>query len=266
MSGLSLAEIQGRLKDYLLAAEDDPVPVLPLLATDYGLPGEKRLGIYHNAYRARLTEALEAVFERTWAYLGDQEFYELSAGYIEASPSAVSNLRDYGSTFPAYLAHHQPDDPEVAELAVMDWNLHIAFDAPDAASLLPAALGELGEEDWAVAGFSFQPGLSLAVFGWNVAEIWHAIDQGEVPPPAVRLGEPTAHVFWRQAQRSHFRSLPAAEFRMLACLHQGAGFAESCEQLSPHFSDLAGQAGPWLYRWMADSMLSAIVLHDEGSN
>ncbi len=266
MSGLSLAEIQGRLKDYVLTAENDPVPVLPLLAGDYGLPGEQRLGIYHNAYRARLTEALEAVFERTWAYLGDQEFYELSAGYIEASPSAVTNLRDYGSTFPDYLVDHQPDDPEVAELATMDWNLHIAFDAPDAATLTPLALGELGEDDWAVAGFAFQPGLSLAHFGWNVAEIWHAIDQGEVPPPATPLAEPVAHAFWRQAQRSSFRSLSPAEYRMLASLHQGAGFAESCEQLSADFADLAEQAGPWLYRWVMDGMLSAIVLPDAGSN
>lgn len=266
MSGLSLAEIQGRLKDYVLAAEDDPVPVLPLLAGDYGLSGEQRLGIYHNAYRARLTEALEAVYERTWAYLGDQEFYQLSAGYIEASPSARPNLRDYGSTFPAYLAGHQPDDPEVAELAVMDWNLHIAFDSPNAPSLSPAALGELGEEDWAVAGFSFQPGLSLAVFGWNVAEVWHAIDQGEVPPPAAPLAEAVAHVFWRQEQRSRFRSLSPVEYRMLASLHQGAGFAESCERLSADFPDLAEQAGPWLYRWVMDGMLSAIVLPDDDSN
>lgn len=262
MSGLSLAEIQGRLKNYVLAEDDNPVPVLPLLATDYGLPGERRLGIYHHAYRARLAEALETVYERTWAYVGDQEFYEQTARYIEASPSAVSNLRDYGSGFPAYLARHQPADPEVGELASMDWNLHIAFDAPDAASITPAALGELSETDWAVAGFRFQPGFSMATFSWNVAEIWHAIDRGEVPPPAARLAEPTPHVFWRQGQRSHFRSLSPAENRVLSSLYQGISFAESCEQLNAEFPDLAEQSGPWLYRWVIDGMLSAITLPD----
>lgn len=259
MSGLSLGEIQARLKDYILAAGDDPAPLLPLLAGGHGLSGERRLGIYHNAYRARLAEALEAVYERTWAYLGDQEFHALTAGYIEASPSSVANLRDYGDSFPAYVAGQQPDDPEAGELAAMDWALHIAFDAPDAPSLAPAALGELGEDDWAVAGFALQPGLSLATFAWNVAEIWHAIDQGGAPPPAARLAEPTGHVFWRREQRSHFRSLSPAEYRMLASLRQGAGFAACCEQLSAEFPDLAEQAGPWLFGWVSDGMLSAIV-------
>jgi hypothetical protein len=260
MSGLSLADTQHRLKDYLLDASNDQTAVLPLIAAGYGLPREKRLDIYHNAYRARLIEALETVYERTWSYLGDQSFYDLTSRFIEENPSSERNLRNYGADFPAFLRQALPEDPEVGELADMDWHLHIAFDAPDAPCLAAAALGDLSEADWECAGFRFQPGLSLAVYAWNTVEIWHAIDQGQVPPAARRLEQRLAHVFWRQAQKSNFRSLQPPEHLMLDALLRGKSFAETCEQLNTEHPAAAELAGPWLYRWLSDEMISEITL------
>jgi hypothetical protein len=260
MPGLSLADTQHRLKDYFLDEKNDQTAVLPLVAAGYGLPREKRLDIYHNAYRARLIEALENVYERTWAYLGDQEFYDLAARYIEETPSSERNLRNYGAELPAFLRQKLPEDPEVSELAAMDWNLHIAFDAADAPCLPPAALGELSEADWDKAGFSFQPGLSLAVYAWNTVEIWHAIDQDQVPPPARQLEQNVAYVFWRHEQKSKFRSLHPAEHLMLNALLIGKPFAETCEQLSTDHPEAAELAGPWLYRWISDGMISGLTL------
>lgn len=259
MSRLSLAETQGRLKDYLLDAGNRQAPVLPMLAGDFGLSREKRLNIYHNAYRARLIEALETVYERTWVYLGDQDFYQVSTAYIEASPSAERNLRNYGADFPDYLKHHQTEDPEAAELAQMDWNLHIAFDAPNVTHLSPAILGELDEADWDVAGFAFQPGLSLAVFDWNTVDIWHAIDQQQTPPPAQGFDAPVAYVFWRHGQKSNFRSLSPPEYQMLDDLRTGKSFAETCESVSTAYPEASEQSGPWLYRWLLDEMICGIT-------
>lgn len=264
MPSLTLAETQGRLKDYLLDAANAPGPVLALVADGYGLGREQRLAIYHNAYRARLTEALETVYERTWAYLGDQEFYEMVGRYIEASPSAERNLRNYGSDFPAFLGHQLTDDPEVSELAEMDWKLHIAFDAPDAPRLTPAALGELSEADWVSAGFSFQPGLSLAVYAWNTLEIWHAIDQQQIPPVAHRLTQSVGHVFWRDGQKTNFRSLHPAEYRMLKSLLAGASFANSCDALRADFPETTELTGPWLFRWVNEGMIAGIILPATG--
>lgn len=260
MSGLSLADTQHRLKDYFLDTANDQTAVLPLIAAGYGLSREKRLDIYHNAYRARLTEALETVFERTWAYLGDREFYDLAGRYIEESPSGERNLRNYGGDFPAFFRQKLPADPEVSELAAMDWNLHIAFDAPDAPCLSAVALDELSEADWEKAGFSFQPSLSLAVYACNTVEMWHAIDQCQVPPPARQLEQRVAHIFWRHQQKSNFRSLHPAEYLMLDALLIGKSFAATCEQLNTDYPEAAELAGPWLYRWISDGMISGITL------
>ncbi len=260
MRGVSLAQTQATLAEYFLDAGNDQRAALPLLADGFGLPRERRLDIYHNAYRARLHEALGTVFERTWAYLGDQEFATLAGRYIESHPSTRSNLRDYGEGFPALLAWELPDDPEAAELAWMDWNLHLAFDAPDVPRLLPEELALLSDKDWETAGFAFQPGLDIAVFDWNVVEVWHALDREAVPPPARRLERPVAYVFWRKELQSHFRSLEEAEHLVLMALLEGASFAQACEMLADDQPETVAMAGPWLQRWIADGMISRVVL------
>ncbi|UUZ51463.1 DNA-binding domain-containing protein [Massilia sp. B-10] len=93
---------------------------------------QARLAIYHNAYRARMREALCEAYERTWTYIGDALFETLAAAYLDAHPSSSSNLRWFGGGFPAFLAQELADYPWVAELAGFEWTLGLAFDAPDA--------------------------------------------------------------------------------------------------------------------------------------
>lgn len=270
MSGVSLAATQARLKRYLLDATNDTAPVLPLLDDRFGLAPQGRLDIYHSAYRARLREALGVVFERTWAYVGDDEFVREATNYIEQTPSHSPNLRDYGKTFADFLGDSLPEDPEVAELARMDWLLHEAFDAPDRPCLHPDALTALSDADWESAGFVFSPGLALTVFTCNTIEVWRALDQQQTPPPARTLPKPLACAFWRKDEQSNFRSLHPVEHRLLGMLIAGAGFAASCASVAEDDAEAAALIGPCLQRWLIDGMISAIVdrsggpLDDEG--
>ncbi len=250
---MTLAHIQDSLQTYLLGDAEERDRVLPLLQDGYGISRELRLVVYHNAYRSRLQEALGNVFERTWAYLGDDAFAAACARYIEAHPSTWRNLRDYGADFPAALRETMPADPEVAELAAMDWSLHIAFDAQNAPLLDHSKLAALSEKDWASASFGFHPSVSMAVFEWNAFEIWHALDQHQTPPLARRLARPTALLFWRSELVSRFRSLAEAEYAALRDLAAGASFAAICERVTPE------QAGVWLRAWIADELLSAVI-------
>jgi hypothetical protein len=249
---MTLARLQTDLQAYILASPDDPGRVLAFLHGGSGIGRERRAGIYHGAYRARLREALESVFERTWAYVGDEEFAAATARYIEAHPSTFRNLRDYGADFPASLREAMPADPEVAELATMDWNLHTAFDAPDRPPLDPADLAQLDEDAWARARLVLHPGVSMAVFEWNVLHVWHALDQAATPPPASRLERPAGHLFWRSGLATRFRSLDDAEFHALRDIAAGETFAAVCERASLE------QAGAWLRTWIRDELLTGI--------
>lgn len=259
MHGLSLADTQAALNTYLLDGRNDQTAVIALIDHGYGLPREQRLNIYHRAYRSRLQEIMGTIYERTWAYLGDDEFAEEAGAYIEAHPSKSRNLRDYGAGFPDFLANTQTGNPEVGELARMDWLLHNAFDAPDVLPLSPGDIAQLGEEDWAVAGFAFHPSLSTAVFTCNTVEIWHALDQGLTPPAARALEAPVSFLFWRQGHQSQFRSLHPLEHFILGELLAGQSFAAACEAASDAFSDAETLIGGYFRQWLAEEILCRLT-------
>lgn len=255
----ALVELQARLQDYVLGDGSDLEGALSVVT------GKRRLNIYHNAYRSRMHEVLQSAFERTWAYLGDEAFDAISTRYIEAHPSHSPNLRDYGGDFPRFLHQALPADPEVAELATMDWRLHSAFDAPNADTLTTEQLAGVNETQWESLGFVFHPSVSLALFEWNVVDIWHALEQGESPPSAQRLqglDAPIGHLFWRSAQRSYFRSLGEGEYAALKGLLNGLSFARVCEELAHNYPNtgIENSIGTWLARWLADELLSSIEL------
>lgn len=261
MTGTPLVELQARLQRYVLGDRSAVDEVLPLLQARPGsIPGERRLGIYHSAYRARLREALGTVFERTWAYLGDEAFDAQCARQIAANRSTDPNLRHYGKTFPDLLSHTLADDPDVAELATMDWHIHTAFDAPDAAALAAGQLSALGESEWSRVRFTFHPSVSIALFDWNVLELWHALDRGNRPPSAHRMEAPLAHLFWRSALRVHFRTLEPSEHLMLQQLLDGLRFADACTLAARDNPDAVPLVGSWLRRWLADELLCDIAI------
>jgi len=255
----SLADLQAGLQNYVLGdgVSDDILSELTGGASDQS---KRRLHIYHSGYRSRMNEALQSAFEQTWAYLGDGPFDAICTRYTETNPSHSPNLGDHGRNFPRFLQQALSSDPEIAELATMDWRLHSAFDAPNAAILTGEQLANVGEAQWASLGFVFHPSVSLAQFEWNALEIWHALDQKQTPPVAEKLNEPVGHLFWRSDQRSYFRTLESDEYAALKGLLEGLGFAQVCEQLAEGYPNTSIDAsiGTWLARWLADELLSEV--------
>src|SRR5271168_673386 len=135
---MRILQIQRALSAYLV---DEPTDVMQYVGGD-AVPG---LAVYHHAYRAQLVECLRDTFERVWAWLGDDAFDTAARRYIGARPPRSWTLSDYGVDFAEKLSELYDNDPEVAELAALDWNLRRAFDGYDAAPLDPA---DLADVDW----------------------------------------------------------------------------------------------------------------------
>ena len=236
-----LLAMQASFADYLLRPYADPQGLLPSIRDRGSLAAGDRLAVYHQAYRLRLAEALQECFEHTWTYLGDAGFSEAAAGYIEATPSADSDLRWYGTGFTAWLERLHAADPEVAELAAMDWALRGAFDAADAPVLDALGLRLIPGEAWATGRLSFHPSARVIVQRFNTLAIWRALDRDEVPPPVAALPAAQAVLVWRRDEQPHFMSIDEEAAHVLTASEAGLGFAGLCEEMATRAA--AGEAG-----------------------
>lgn len=218
---------------------------------------DHRLHIYHHAYRGRLVETLQDAFEKTWAYLGHDAFESVALAFIEKTPPHHRNLRWYGETFPQWLVTWFPNDGDIAELAVMDWQLRHAFDAPDAPPLRAAHLASLSVADWDKAGFCFTPSLCMTPVRYNTVSIWRALDREEAPPLAESLAEASWVLIWRKGWQPHFRTIPGIEFDALSFLIEGDSFAQMASRLNQLLPepDTATLAAQMLSTWIRDELI-----------
>lgn len=224
----ALPQLQGAFQDYVLGQGDAAPALLDAVRRQGALGPQARLAIYHNAYRARMREALCEAYERSWTYIGDALFETLAAAYLEAHPSSFSNLRWFGGGFPAFLAQELADYPWVAELAGFEWTLGLAFDAPDAPEARLDALRALAPQAWADLRFALHPSVHLLPMFHNSVALWQALGEERVPPEPAALAEARTWLVWRHALQPHFRSLDTFEANALQALARGATFGEIC--------------------------------------
>lgn len=258
MSAAGLRAVQAAFHDHLL---DLPSDIARQVAEGGRIGADRRLHIYHNAYRMRLLECLQDSFGKTWSYLGDSAFESAALAFIAATTSSYRNLRWYGDAFPRWLAERFPGDGDIAELAEIDWRLRRAFDGLNADPLPPDDLAGLAAEDWETVGFRFVPTLCLLPLRYNSVGIWHALDAEQAPPSAAPLEEPTWLLIWRKGWQPHFRTIHRVEHLALSQLLEGAPFADVCSALSQQFSDaeVAAVASEKLGTWLQDEMIVGLA-------
>src|SRR6267378_2459319 len=130
-SSTRLRQLQQDLQSHLLgeasSISEAIVDAPPLAVAD-------RLGIYRNAYRVRLIEALDDTYPILHAVLGDEVFVALGEAFVTAHPSVHRSIRWYGGELSEFLRQRAPyaEQPILAELALLEWTLAEVFDAADA--------------------------------------------------------------------------------------------------------------------------------------
>jgi hypothetical protein len=250
----ALPQLQGVFQDYVLGPGEAAPALLAAVRRQGALGPEARLAIYHNAYRARMRDALGEAFERTWTYIGDGLFGQMAGAYLDAHPSTFGNLRWFGGGFPAFLAHALSEHPFVAELAAFEWTLGLAFDAPDVLDARLDALRDLAPQAWADLRFALHPSVHLLPMRHNSVALWQALDGEGTPPVPATLSEPVTWLVWRHALQPHFRSLDAFEARALRALADGATFGEICAGCE---ADAVPRIAACLRDWLGTAMLRA---------
>ncbi|MBS0503019.1 MAG: putative DNA-binding domain-containing protein [Proteobacteria bacterium] len=247
---MTLLDLQ---RDFLGFLLDEPSDI-PVAVGGSSGPG---LAVYHNAYGGQLVECLKDSYERLWAWLGDEAFEAAARRHIAAHPPHSWTLADYGVKFSETMADLYPDDPEVAEIAALDWALRRAFDGPDAPAF---DRQQLAAVDWDEAVIAFVPTLTLLPVKTNCGAIWNAIAAEEEVPAAEFLPEPGWVRVWRVGLQPHFASIETAEMGAIQLASSGMSFARLCDRLSEEIGveTAVDAAGRYLASWVQDQMIADV--------
>ena len=257
----ALTDLQQTFQGYVL--RDEPGLVERIAGGDRVDP-QQRLRIYFDAYRLRLVEALATDYEALRALMGDDAFGAACRAYVDATPSQFRNVRWYGGGLPQYLGVTPPwaKQPMLHEVAVFEWTLTLAFDAPDAPVVRFDELARMPQMAWPVLGFVLHPSAHLLELRSNAPSLRKATDAGDPLPEAVVGDETKTWLIWRKELTAYFRSLSESESWVLAAAREGADFTALCEGLCRWFSpdDAAPQAATLLRQWVDDELITDLTV------
>lgn len=243
---MSLHDFQTRFLDAVKSA-DEP--------TNHGGFGFG-IGIYRNNYRGQLRGALRDTFRHVLLWLGDDAFEAAAEAQIRNSPPTSWTLDAYGRDFPALLRQLYPQDPEVHELAWLDLAMSNAFVTADAVPVAPSHLARIS---WDRVRLRFVP-LQLSEAATNASEIWIALEEGKMPPPARRLDRRGGYLVWRSGYVPRFRFAQPREYRSLCELYLGIQFDRVCSLLEAEIgrSEAIEAIGQILGRWLAEGIIAGV--------
>lgn len=224
----------------------------------------RRLGVYAEAYRLRLIEALGNDFPALHGLLGEAAFRKAMRAFVETSPSRTPNLRWYGAALPAFLARRPPWQrrPLLSELARFEWTLGLAFDAADAPLASADDVARLAPEQWPGMRLRLHPSVQRLALRSNAPRIWQAVVVEAGKPPAARMRLRAANwLIWRKGHDPFYRALEPAEAWALRALAHGADFARLTGGLSRQVGSAnAAQTGvQFLRNWLAEGLISEVL-------
>ena len=251
-----LANLQAEFQAYLL---DDVkgARFIKSVIDDKKVGAKKRLGIYFDAYRLRIIEALATAYPQLKALLGDVLFNQVAREYIDAYPSTYLNLRWYGSQMRGHLQETLAQHPIAAEMANFEWTLSLAFDAEDVPELSLQDLATIPPESWVDLSFEFQPAIKIIQTSWNTIAVWQALEAGEAPPKPTQEGIYQSWLIWRKNFNSQFRLITEMEVTALNMAVMGATFGEVCASLEVEMDAEQAMvtAAQYLASWLENGLV-----------
>ena len=245
---------------------------------DARLDALSRLGVYHDAYRARLVECLADDYPAVQYTLGDDTFTAVCHSYIAAHPSRGPSLNPYGETMAAFLEPEQPGGALCEErgthlarfcsdLARLEWALVEVVHAPKAPVLDPAALQAIAPDAWGDARLPPAETLRLVRGSYPVNRFFQLFKQDEEPElPDLTAPAPSAVAVYRVGFVLWRMDLTPAMADLLAALMAGATLGGALGSLDETVRDEAElaeaerQVMSWFQSWVACGFFARVDL------
>lgn len=140
----------------------------------------RRIDLYRSSIRANQRTALASAYPVLLALVGEDYFDALSVVYAEAHPSQSGDLNRFGAALPAFIETYEqaPRFRYFADLACLEWSLHLAYFAADANALTQVEWAAIRPEELLEAKLAVHPACALIASPYAIAEIWAAHQPG----------------------------------------------------------------------------------------
>jgi hypothetical protein len=261
LNNSQLAKLQAGFQAYLLD-DGKGSSFIKSIIDDKKVGAEKRLSIYHDAYRLRIIEALTNAYPQLKALLGDVLFNKIAREYISTYPSTFRNLRWYGGEMREHLLTTLAQHPVAAEMAEFEWTLSLAFDAENVPELGLQDIATIPPESWSNLSFKFQPAINTMRTRWNAIAMWQALEADETPPKPLQASTYQSWLIWRKSFNSQFRLIAEMEVIALNMAMMGATFGEICASLELEMAPEKAMttAAQYLASWLDNGLICQVTL------
>ncbi len=222
-------------------------------------PADAQIGVYAEAYRLRLVEALTKHYPGLCAWMGSEAWHGLCLAFIQASTPTHFSLRAFGAGLESFVRESWRAEGAgcFAGMAAFEWALNQAFDARDETLLTREEVARLAPEQWPDLRLTFHPSVQRLDLQAGVVAAWRALQAGETVP---RVEDPVARpwLVWRHDLQPFFRPLAPSESSALELAQAGGTFSDLCESLYRWLEPerIATEAGHYLHRWVADGLVT----------
>lgn len=234
--------------------------VASVLLPSATLAPEQRIGIYHEMYRLRMSDALETDYPALAHFLGPRRFAALVRDYTGAHPSSSYTLNALGRALPEWLAAKGGARLSgfCGDLARLEWAMAEAFDAPQSERLAATALEALPSAAWSEARLVPQAALRLVALRWNANAWLDSTRDDRHLHPKPRRGDSWVAVF-RSGYAVDRRELARPAFRLLRDLAAGRSVGQALAAALAR----RGAPGPepltrWFREWAADGLFARL--------
>jgi len=251
------ALLQARVRPPAQGGQDLP----PGLRAPAGIGGGTARGLqaYRGNARALAGKALGAVFPQLQATLGEAEFAALAWAFWRQDPPACGELGCWGQVLPEFLAAQPGMEDRLPDMARIEWALHAAERAPDAA-LDADSLQALAREDAGRLRLLLRPGLSLLHAGRAATAPWLP-DPSDPSDPSDAGADSVGLLVWRQVWKGRLCTLAPDWHCFMGELLAGRRLQQALDRVlaaHPRF-DLAA----WLTAALSRAWLQAVLVLPE---
>jgi len=212
------------------------------------------LRAYRSNGRALAVRALGAACPTVAALLGEANFEAVAQALWLAHPPVRGDMAEWGAALPAWIesrADLAQAEPYLADVARVDWALHVAASAADAEPDL-ASLALLQQHDPDTLTLMLAPGTQAIASPWPVVSLVQA-HAGE----GVSLAEPA--LVWREGLRPRVRVAAPGEAVFVRALQAGRSLAQALDA-APAF-DFAAWLSPVSPAVTTGLLTGAALLH-----